>query len=257
MSAPHNMIKERLAEGAMLNGCWLAFGEAAVAEVAATAGFDWLLIDGEHAPNDLRSIAAQLAVLGHANPIVRPRDHDPAAIKQLLDAGAQTLLVPMVENAAQAEALVRAVRYPPHGIRGVGYSAARASRYGAIGDYLATADAQICLIVQVESRAGLAALDAILAVEGVDGVFIGPSDLSADMGHPGQPDAPEVMHAIEDALRRIRNAGKGAGVFATDPAFADRCRAAGANFIAVGLDLALYARALRQLAAEVAAAGGR
>ena len=254
MTAPHNLIKERLAEGVMLNGCWLAFGEAAVAEVAATAGFDWLLIDGEHAPNDLRSIAAQLAVLGHAHPIVRPRDHDPAAIKQLLDAGAQTLLVPMVESAAQAQALVRAVRYPPHGIRGVGASAARASRFGAIGDYLATADAQICLIVQVESRAGLAALDEILAVEGVDGVFIGPSDLSADMGYPGRHDAPEVLHAIEDALRRIRHAGKGAGVFATDPAFADRCRAAGANFVAVGLDLAIYARALRQLAAEVAVA---
>lgn len=257
MPAPENTLKRRLLAGEMLNGCWLAFAEAAVAEVAATAGFDWLLIDGEHAPNDLRSISAQLAVLAGANPVVRVRDHDPAAIKQVLDAGAQSLLVPMVESAAQAEALVRAVRYPPRGIRGVGASAARASGFGAIPDYLGTADAQICLIVQVESRAGLAALDGILGVEGVDGVFIGPSDLSSDMGHPGRIDAPEVMAAIEDALRRIRASGKAAGVFATRPDFAARCRAAGATFVAVGVDLSLYIAALRQLSADAGAASGR
>lgn len=139
----------------------------------------------------------------------------------------------------------------------MGATAARASRFGAIPDYLAMADAQICLIVQVESRAGLAALDAILGVEGVDGVFIGPSDLSSDMGHPGRIDAPEVMAAIEDALHRIRAAGKAAGIFATQPDFAARCRAAGATFVAVGVDLTLYVRALRALAAEAAAAAGR
>lgn len=256
MPAPENMLKRRLAAGELLNGCWLAFAEPAVAEVAATAGFDWLLIDGEHAPNDLRSISAQLAVLAGADPVVRVRDHDPAMIKQVLDAGAQTLLV-MVQNAAQAAALVRAVRYPPRGIRGVGASAARASRFGAIPDYLATADAEICLIVQVESRAGLAALDDILQVEGVDGVFIGPSDLSSDMGHPGRPEAPEVVALIEDALRRIRAAGRAAGVFAIRPDFAARCRAAGATFVAVGVDLSLYARALRVLAAEAAASVAR
>jgi 4-hydroxy-2-oxoheptanedioate aldolase len=160
-------------------------------------------------------------------------------------------MIPMIETAAQAEAAVRATRYPPQGFRGVGSSLARASRFSAIGDYLTTANDQIFLILQVESRVALANLDAILAVEGVDAVFIGPSDLAADMGHLGQAGHPAVKAAVMDTLRRIRGAGKVAGALTTDPAYIDDCRAAGANFLGVGIDVLLYVQAMRALAARV------
>ena len=182
--------------------------------------------------------------------MVRLRDDDPARIKQILDAGAQSLLIPMIETAAQAEAAYRATRYPPQGFRGVGSSLARASRFSAIPDYLTTANDQICLMVQVESRAGLAALEDILAVDGVDGVFIGPSDLAADMGHLGNTALPALRDAVFDALTRIRAAGKIAGVLATEPEFIDGCKAAGANFVGVGIDVLAFAAALRGLAAR-------
>lgn len=249
MTAPVNTLKARLSAGAPTVGLWLASGEALLAEVAATAGFDWLLIDGEHAPNDVRSIGAQLAVLGGVPAIARPRDHDPAAVKQLLDAGVQTLLFPMVETAAQARALVAATRYPPAGIRGMGAGVARAGLWGAVSDYAATADAQICVILQIENRAGLAAIEEIAAVEGVDGLFVGPADLAADMGFGPRPEAPEVRAAVFDALRRIRAAGCVAGVYAAEEAFAAECRAAGATMIAAGADLAILGAALRGIAA--------
>ena len=167
----------------------------------------------------------------------------------MLDIGAQSLLIPMIESAAQARAVLGATRYPPEGFRGVGAALARASRFGAVPDYVTSANGEICLLVQVESRAGLDALDDILAVDGVDGVFIGPADLAADMGHPGRADAPEVTRAILAALARIRAAGKAAGVLALEPAFADECRAAGANFVGVGIDVTVYAEAIRALAA--------
>lgn len=252
MPAPHNTLKHRLAKGEVLHGCWLGMADAYVAEIAATCGFDWLLIDGEHAPNDIRSLSSQLtAVLGSASlPIVRLPDDDPAKIKQALDIGAQSLIIPMVETAAQAERIFRATRYAPEGMRGVGSSLARASRFSAIPDYLTTANAEICLILQVESRAGLVALDDILAVKGIDGVFIGPSDLAADMGHLGQAGHPDVKAAVLDALRRIRKAGLTAGVLSTDTGYIDDCKAAGANFVAVGIDVTLYAAAMRSLAAK-------
>jgi 4-hydroxy-2-oxoheptanedioate aldolase len=180
MPAPVNTLKHRLQAGETLVGCWLGMAEPYLAEISATAGFDWLLIDGEHAPNDIRSMAAQLAVLeaSGASTVVRLPDDDPAKIKQALDIGAQTLLIPMVESAAQAERIYRATRYPPLGFRGVGSALARASKFAAIPDYLTTADDQICVLVQVESRAGLEALDAILAIDGIDGVFIGPAPIS-------------------------------------------------------------------------------
>jgi 4-hydroxy-2-oxoheptanedioate aldolase len=182
--------------------------------------------------------------------LVRPMNHDPALIKQYLDIGAQTLLLPLVDNAEQAQALVRAVRYPPEGIRGVAASLARAAHWTGITDYVKHANAEVCLVVQVETRQGLENLDAILAVEGVDGVFIGPADLAASLGHLGDAGHPEVRTTIEDALRRIVAAGKAAGVFVTDPALARHYRDCGASFIAVGGDTTLLRSAALSLAAS-------
>ena len=250
MPAPVNTLKARLAAGEVTHGIWVGLADPYAAEIAGTAGFDWLLLDGEHAPNDTRSLSAQIAVLGSSasSPVVRLRDDDPAGIKQALDIGAQTLLIPMIESAAQAEAALRASLYPPQGIRGVGSALARASAFGAVGDYLTTA-----ILLQIESRAGLAALDAILALPRLDGVFIGPSDLAADMGHIGNPAHPAVKEAVLDALRRIRAAGKAAGVLSTAPAYIADCKAAGANFVGVGIDVTLLSGALRALAAATKA----
>jgi 4-hydroxy-2-oxoheptanedioate aldolase len=252
MPAPVNPLKRRLAEGETLFGCWLGMADPYVAEMAATCGFDWLLIDGEHAPNDLRSTVAQLAVIDPSPslPVVRLRDDDPARIKQALDAGAQSLLIPMIESAEQARRVVAATRYPPEGIRGVGSSLARASRFSAIPDYLKTAGDQICLILQIESRAGLAALDEILTIPGVDCVFIGPSDLAADMGHLGNAGHPEVRGAVMGALARIAASGKAAGVLSTEDAFIADCVAAGARFVGVGIDVLAYVGALRARAKQ-------
>ena len=256
MPAPVNPLKARLAKGDTVFGCWLGMGEAYLAEMAGTAGFDWLLIDGEHAPNDIRSLGAQLAVLGTSRsaPVVRLPVGDTALIKQALDIGAQSLMIPMVETGAQADQIYRATRYPGQGVRGIGPSLARASQFNAIPDYLATANDQICLILQVESRNALANLDDILAVP-ADCVFVGPSDLAADMGHLGQPNHPQVTAAVLQALARIRAAGKTAGVLATDPGFITECRAAGANFLGIGVDVLIYVKAMRALAAQYCAQG--
>ncbi|WP_395541214.1 aldolase/citrate lyase family protein [Neotabrizicola sp. sgz301269] len=248
MPAPTNTLKHRLASGEVLHGIWLGLADPYAAEIAATTDFDWLLVDGEHAPNDIRSLSAQLAVIRGPAPVVRLPDDDPVKIKQVLDIGAQSLLVPMVESAAQAKAIWRATRYPPLGIRGVGSALARASGFAGVPDYLQTANDEICLILQVESVKGLAALEDILAVPGVDGIFIGPSDLAADMGLIGQPGHPDVTAAVIDALARIRAAGRSAGVLSTDPAFIATCKAAGANFVGVGIDVTVLANALRNLA---------
>ncbi len=250
MDMPLNSFKRALQAGETQIGLFLGLAHAYSAEVVATAGFDWLLIDGEHGPNDLRSILEQLQTLAAypVRPVVRTVDHDPARIKQLLDVGAQTLMVPMVETAAQAQALVQAMRYPPQGIRGVGTALARAARWNGIPDYFARADGEMCLIVQIESVAGLAGLDEVLKVEGVDAVFIGPSDLAASMGYLGQPGHPEVKAAVESALRRISAAGKGAGVFSADPAAAAAYREFGASFLLVGVDALLLRNAAVALA---------
>lgn len=252
MPAPLNNLKRRLAAGETVFGCWIGMADAYAAEMAATAGFDWLLIDGEHAPNDLRTTMAQLAVVepSPSLPVVRLRDDDPARIKQVLDAGAQSLLIPMIETAEQAERAVRATRYPPQGVRGVGSSLARASRFSAVPDYLTTANDQICLILQVESQAGLAALDDILAIPGVDCVFIGPSDLAADMGHLGNASHPEVRAAVFGALTRIAASGKAAGVLSTEDVFIADCVKAGARFVGVGIDVLAYVGALRARARQ-------
>lgn len=250
MPAPINHLKSRLKNGDVLHGLWVGMADPYAAEMTATAGFDWLLIDGEHAPNDLRSLSAQLALVQKSAslPVIRLPVGDPVMIKQALDIGAQTLLIPMVESAEQAEMLVRATRYPPHGFRGVGSSLARASQFSAIPDYLKTANDQICLILQVESVKALEALDDILAIDGVDGVFIGPSDLAADMGYLGNTGEAKVRDAVHDALRRIRKAGKFAGVLATPDDFINSCKEAGANFVGVGIDVLLFVTAMRDLA---------
>lgn len=252
MPAPENRLKSALARGETLYGCWAGLAAPYPTEVLAEAGFDWLVIDAEHAPNDLGTISAQLGVLrgSDTQAVVRLPMGETWAIKQVLDAGAQTLLIPMVESAAQAEGLVRAMRYPPEGVRGSGAALARASRFSGIPDYIVTANAQMCLMVQVETRAGLDALDDILAVEGVDGVFIGPSDLAADMGHLGDASVPEVQAAIKDALGRIAAAGRAPGILALDPETAARYRDWGARVLAVGIDVVLLAQAARALAAR-------
>jgi 4-hydroxy-2-oxoheptanedioate aldolase len=250
MPVPVNPFKRALAAGQIQFGCWLGLANSFSAEMMAQAGFDWLVIDGEHAPNDLRSTLVQLQVIAatDAHAVVRVPVGETYMLKQVLDAGAQTVLVPMVETADQARQLVRDVTFPPHGDRGVGYALGRASRFGTIADYGTTADAQICLLVQVENRRGLAALDEILAVDGVDGVFIGPADLAADMGHIGHAEHPDVQAAIMDALARIRAAGKAPGILSTQDQMTNDALAAGAQFVAVGADVLLLGGAARALA---------
>ena len=247
-----NPLKEKIQKGKPVVGAFVGLGHPDVTETLSRAGFDWLLIDGEHAPNDLRSTLAQLQAVAPypAHPIVRPVRNDTAIIKQLLDIGAQTLLVPMIENAIEARAAVAATRYPPHGVRGVGSALARASRWNGSPDYLHHAADELCVLVQVETTGALAQLDEIANVEGVDGVFFGPADLSASMGLLGQPGAPQVREAICEGIRTVRAQGKGAGVLAADPAIANEYLGAGATFVAVGSDVSLLARSASELAAK-------
>lgn len=255
MPAPTNKFKQALQAKQPQVGCWVAMADAYAAEIAATAGFDWLLVDGEHAPNDLRSIMEQVRVIETSDsaPVVRLPIGETWMIKQYLDAGVQNLLIPMVESGEHAQELVRAVTYPPHGLRGVGSALARASKFAAIPDYLTTADEQICLIVQVENLAGLAALDDILAVDGLDGVFVGPSDLAADMGHIGQTEAPEVQAAVLDALSRIVASGKAAGVLTMEPKMKKASLDLGVTFLADAVDVTLFASAMRNAAKDAKA----
>ena len=247
-----NPFRAALQRGEQQIGLWLSMAQPYSAEVCATAGFQWLLIDGEHAPNDVRSTLAQLQAVaaypGH--PVVRAVNGDTHLIKQLLDIGVQTLLVPMVESAEHANALVAATRYPPLGVRGVGAAVARASRWGARRDYLHVADDEVCLLVQAESATALAHLEQICAVDGVHGVFIGPADLAASMGHRGNPGHPDVQSAIDQAIVTIVKSGKAAGTLTGDAQLARHCLALGATFVAVGIDVTLLAQATRRLAAD-------
>jgi 4-hydroxy-2-oxoheptanedioate aldolase len=259
MDMPRNDFKRALAARESQVGLFLGTAESCIADLVAGTGFDWLLIDGEHGPNDLRTIIAQLQVLAAypVRPVVRIPDHDPARIKQLLDGGAQTLMAPMVETGEQAHALARAMRYPPHGIRGVGTAMARAAHWNGVADYFAHADGEQCLIVQIESRAALDGLAGILEVDGVDAVFVGPSDLAASMGHLGNPGHPEVKAAVARAIAQIAAAGKAAGVFSADPALAASYRELGASFVLVGVDTLLLRNAAVALAARFKNEGAR
>lgn len=247
-----NPFKAALANGQRQIGFWLSMADAYLAEVSATAGFDWLLIDAEHAPNDVRSILSQLQAVApyRAEAVVRPVNGDPALLKRLLDIGARNLLVPMIDTAEQAGACVSAVRYPPHGVRGVGSAVGRASRWSSRTDYLDIADSEICLLVQAETVTALDNLPAICAVDGVDGVFIGPADLAASMGHRGKPGHPEVQQAIEAAMRTIIASGKAAGTLTSDPALARRYLELGCTFVATGVDILMFANAARKLARD-------
>jgi 4-hydroxy-2-oxoheptanedioate aldolase len=251
MPTKKNTFKAALKSGKQAQiGLWVGLANSYTAEICAGAGFDWLLIDGEHAPNDVRSILTQLQAMSAypVHPIVRPVIGEVPLIKQLLDIGAQTLLVPLVETAEQAKQLVAAMRYPPEGIRGVGPSLARASQWSRISDYVHTANDEMCLLVQVETRKGLDNLDAIASVEGVDGVFIGPSDLSAALGHRGNSGHPEVQATIEDMIRRIRAAGRAAGILSLDETLSRHYLSLGCMFVAVGQDGNLLVRATTDLA---------
>ncbi len=260
MHTPINPFKQAMAQGRPQIGLWLALADAYSTEILAGTGYDWLLLDGEHAPNDLRSQLHLLQAVASAtsalpagtqppHPIARVPVGNTALIKQYLDIGATTLLVPMVDTAEQAQALVRATRYAPEGVRGMGSALARSSRWQAYPNYVHEANAQVCLLVQAETVQAMDNLDAIAAVPGVDGIFIGPADLSASMGHPGNPGHPDVQAAIKDGIARILRAGKAPGILATNEAQARQWLAAGALFVAVGVDTMLLASAAKQLLA--------
>jgi len=235
-----------------LVGMWVCSGSPLLAEVAAGSGLDWLLIDMEHSANTLESVLVQLqAVAAYPiTPLVRVPSNDIVSIKQVLDLGAQNLIVPMVSSAEEARAAVAATRYPPAGVRGVGSALSRSARWNRVDGYLQDADAHISLTVQIETAAGVEAAAEIAAVDGVDAVFVGPSDLSASLGLLGQQTHPEVVAAVETVFAAVRAAGTPVGVNAFDPAAADAYLAAGADFVAVGADVALLARASEALAAR-------
>ena len=251
MELPKNHFKARLRAGEQQIGLWTSITGSMVSEALAGTGFDWLVIDNEHSQTDVPDTLAMMQAMAPypVSPVVRPAANDAVLIKRLLDLGAQTLVVPYVQNAAEAQAAVSAMRYPPRGIRGVA-GITRAGRFGAIAAYIARAEEELCLIVQVETAEALTQIEAIAVVDGVDGLFIGPSDLAASMGHPGAPDHPAVVTAIEDAITRIVAAGKPAGILALDAPFARRCMALGTTLTAVGMDIHILVQGARKLAAD-------
>jgi 4-hydroxy-2-oxoheptanedioate aldolase len=251
MDLPVNEFKRSLAAGRQQIGLWVSLASAYSAELVAGSGFDWLLIDTEHSPNEVDNTLAQLQAVA-ASPVsavVRPAWNDKVLVKRHLDIGAQTLLIPYVQSEEEARAAVEAVRFPPKGVRGVA-GMTRATRFGRVADYAKRAEEELCLLVQVETRAGLDALEAIARCDGVDGVFIGPADLAAGLGHLGEIPHPEVQSAIRDGIARIRACGKGAGILATDEPSARRYIEWGTTFTAVGMDAMLLARETERLAAK-------
>lgn len=252
MSAPKNMFKEALKSKQPQIGLWLGLANNYTAELIASAGFDWLLIDGEHAPNTLQTMVGQMQAIASfpSHPIIRPAWADHVALKQVLDIGVQTVLAPMVDNAIQAAEIVQATRYPPEGIRGVGSALARASHFNRTPNYLTTANDEICVLVQIETSTAVEQLDNILAVEGVDGVFIGPADLSASLGYIGQPNHPEVVKVIEQSIAKIVAAGKAPGILMADKKQAKHYLSLGALFVAVGSDTGLLMNSTKALVNE-------
>jgi 2-dehydro-3-deoxyglucarate aldolase len=245
MPAPYqpvpNSFRQNLRARKMLIGCWTSLANPITAEVLGLAGFDWLLLDGEHSPNDLTTFVPQLMALkdSMSAPIVRPPQNEPVIVKRLLDAGFHNVLFPFIESAEEAKAAVAATRYPPAGIRGFSVSQ-RNNRYGTIPDYFKTINDNIAVLVQIESRAGVDAVDAIAAVEGVDCVFVGPGDLSAALGHLGNPGHPEVQEVMAHLIKRTVAAGKSAGILAPVEADARRYMEWGATLVGVGSDLGVF-----------------
>jgi 4-hydroxy-2-oxoheptanedioate aldolase len=250
MILPPNSFKVAIREPRVQLGVWLSLGLPAAAEIAATVGFDWLLADGEHGPNDPLTITGQLRATGQypVSFVARARDGTASSISPLLDAGVQTIMVPKVESVPQAEAIVRQMRYPPLGERGVAVGSVRASGWGGVEDYISKAATELCLLVQVETRTALANLSDLTRVEGIDGFFIGPNDLAASLGQPGRPRHPEVQAAIGGAISLLASAGRAVGIFAGNIEDAALYARLGCRFIAVGSDAGTLAHALRDLA---------
>jgi 4-hydroxy-2-oxoheptanedioate aldolase len=250
MPAPQNKLKTALQNGEVQMGLWLALANPTTAAIAAGAGYDWCLIDGEHGPNTVATILTQVqAMAGQgATVVARIPAKDEHIVKQVLDLGIQTILVPLVDTAEEARAIVASTRYGPDGIRGHGAGLTRASDYGAIEDYGSTANDQICVMVQAETQKAMDNLAEIAAVDGVDGVFIGPADLSADMGFLGRPDAPEVVNVIEKGIDTIKAAGKAPGIVTFKIEALKRYADQGVTFLGVGGDATTYAKAVRDLA---------
>jgi 4-hydroxy-2-oxoheptanedioate aldolase len=248
---PRNAFKQALSEGQRQIGLWSGLASSIAAEIIAGAGFDWIVIDGEHGPNDITTLLPQLQAMrgGTAEPVFRVPWNDAVIIKRALDVGARTLLVPFVQNAEEARKAVAAARYPPLGIRGVSV-APRANDYGHVQNYHKNAHLDTCVLVQIETRSALAEIEAIAGNEGVDGIFIGPSDLAADFGQLGNPKHPEVQAAIADAGKRIRAAGKAAGTLAGNVDDVERLFELGFNFTAAGSDVGLLARGAEAVAAR-------
>jgi 4-hydroxy-2-oxoheptanedioate aldolase len=257
MKIPANAFKRALRDGKPQIGLWMGMSDPSVAELLAGTGFDWLLIDAEHSPNDARSVLPLLQAVAPypVHPIVRPVHGAVEAIKQYLDIGAQTLLLPMIETAEQAALMVAATRYPTRGIRGVASASTRASRWSQIEGYFQECEAEMCVLVQVESVKGLENLQAIAAVEGVDGVFFGPADLAASMGSIGQPMDSKVRAAVAQGIASVKKAGKAAGTLTGDHRLAREYLALGALFVAVGVDMSLLMRAATILAGEFKGGG--
>jgi 4-hydroxy-2-oxoheptanedioate aldolase len=248
METPRNHFKRAIAEGQRQIGLWSSSGSVAVAEMLGPAGYDWILLDTEHAPNELPDVIAQMRALSDssAEAIVRPAWNDIVLIKRFLDVGARTLLIPFVQNEEEATRAVKAMRYPPHGVRGVSVST-RANRYGRVTDYFSRVHDELCLLVQIETRAALEKLEKIAAVDGVDGIFIGPSDLAADLGHLGNPAHADVQAALRSAVERCRAIGKPAGTLAPVEADAKRYLDWGYAFVAVGADMGVLRKAADDL----------
>src|SRR6185312_5674830 len=246
---PHNRFKRALASGQQQIGLWMSLASPSATEVAAGAGFDWLLLDMEHSPNELPDIAHHLRAAegGTAEPVVRVPWNEPVIVKRLLDLGARSLLFPFVQSAEEARRAVAATRYPPHGIRGFA-GRTRANRYGRVPDYAKRAASEICVLVQCETRRAVADIAGIAAVEGIDGIFIGPADLAADMGHLADTQHAEVQAAILDAGKRIRAAGKAPGFLSFREEETRRVVDGGFLFVAVNTDVALLARNAETLA---------
>jgi 4-hydroxy-2-oxoheptanedioate aldolase len=244
-----NDFKRALGRRELQIGLWSTLCSSLGAEIIAHSGFDWILLDTEHSPNELPDLVSQLQAMGGgtASPVVRAAWNDAVLVKRILDIGAQSIVLPYVQTAEEARRAVQAVRYPPRGIRGVSASS-RASQFGRVKDYLSRADEEICLIVQIETRAALDQLEAISETDGVDGVFIGPSDLSASLGHLGHPGHPETQSALQDAAHRLTRLGKPAGILAVVEADARRYIEWGYSFVAVGVDTTLLASSADALA---------
>lgn len=251
MELPRNEFKRAIAEGRQQIGLWVTLPSGFTAEALATCGYDWLLFDTEHSVGDPLTVFEQLQAVAPypVSAVVRPAFNDVVLIKRILDAGAQTLLIPYVQNAEEAKAAVDAMRYPPAGVRGVA-GITRATRYGSVKNYQQRASEELCLLVQVETAAALSQIEAIAAIDGIDGMFIGPADLAASMGYPGEASHPEVKAAVEDAIRRIRAAGKPAGILSLDRPFVERCVEVGTVFTAVDVDASILIRHAAEIAKE-------